>query len=190
MTASYPPDAAGDYRTDCRASLGRLYRDHQPWLHGLLRRRLGCADTAADLAQDAFLRLLRTPRRFDSAEGARAYLSHMARGLCVDHWRRLDIERAWREALAASAEARLPSAEHQAIVIETLCEIDAMLERLPERVATAFLASQLQGKPYRQIAEELGVSERMVKRYMAQAMFQCALIEAGFEAGIGAGAGA
>lgn len=108
----------------------------------------------------------------------------MAKGLCVDHWRRLDIERAWQETLATRADAGLPSVEHQQIVIETLCEIDRMLSRLPEKVATAFLGSQLQGKPYRQIAEELGVSERMVKKYMAQAMLQCALIEAGFEASL------
>lgn len=176
------PPQVTTYHTGCPVSLGRLYRCHQPWLWRLLQGRLGCNETAADLAQDAFLRLLKTPRRFDGDEGARAYLSRMAKGLCVDHWRRLDIERAWRETLAHLPEPSLPSAEHQQIVIETLCEIDRMLERLPEKVATAFLASQLQGKPYRQIAEELGVSERMVKKYMAQAMLQCALIEAGFEA--------
>lgn len=172
------------YHTGCRNSLGQLYHHHQPWLQQLLSQRLGCSESAADLAQDAFVRLLKTPRHLDSFEGARAYLSRMAKGLCVDHWRRQDIERAWQQALAASAETNLPSAEHQQIVIETLCEIDRMLARLPEKVVTAFLASQLQGKPYRQIAEELGVSERMVKKYMAQAMLQCALIEAGFEAGL------
>ncbi|MGP9766992.1 sigma-70 family RNA polymerase sigma factor [Halomonas sp. AOP13-D3-9] len=172
------------YHTGCRDSLGQLYHHHQPWLQQLLSRRLGCGESAADLAQDAFVRLLQTPRHLDSFDGARAYLSRMAKGLCVDHWRRLDIEKAWQEALAARAEATLPSVEHQQIVIETLCEIDRMLAQLPDKVATAFLASQLQGKPYRQIAEELGVSERMVKKYMAQAMLQCALIEAGFEASL------
>ncbi|WP_404344957.1 sigma-70 family RNA polymerase sigma factor [Vreelandella venusta] len=181
MTATRLSESAV-YDTGCRDSLGLLYHHHQPWLQQLLSRRLGCGESASDLAQDAFVRLLQTPRHLDSFEGARAYLSRMAKGLCVDHWRRQDIERAWQEAMAASGEAHLPSAEHQQIVIETLCEIDRMLAQLPEKVATAFLASQLQGKPYRQIADELGVSERMVKKYMAQAMLQCALIEAGFEA--------
>ena len=172
------------YDTSCRDSLGQLYHHHQPWLQQLLSRRLGCGESASDLAQDAFVRLLQSPRHLDSFDGARAYLSRMAKGLCVDYWRRQDIERAWQEALAARAEVHLPSAEHQQIVIETLCEIDRMLARLPEKVANAFLASQLQGKPYRQIAKELSVSERMVKKYMAQAMLQCALIESGFEASL------
>lgn len=36
----------------------QLYLDHHGWLHGWLRRRLDCTDTAADLAHDTFLRLL------------------------------------------------------------------------------------------------------------------------------------
>ncbi|GGW32346.1 sigma-70 family RNA polymerase sigma factor [Vreelandella hamiltonii] len=180
------PPAVGHsaYHTGCRESLGQLYHHHQPWLQQLLRQRLGCGESAADLAQDAFVRLLKTPRHFDSFDGTRAYLSRMAKGMCVDHWRRQDIERAWRETLAVRAEVNMPSVEHHQIVIETLCEIDRMLAQLPEKVVSAFLASQLHGKPYRQIAEELGVSERMVKKYMAQAMLQCALIEAGFEASL------
>ena len=39
--------------------------------------------------------------------------------------------------------------------------------------------AQVDGMPYRAIAAQLSVSERMVKKYIAQAMLQCALIEAG-----------
>ena len=42
--------------------------------------------------------------------------------------------------------------------------------------------AQVDGMPYREIAVELGVSERMIKKYMAQAMLECALIEAGLKA--------
>ncbi|SDF57071.1 MULTISPECIES: RNA polymerase sigma factor [unclassified Duganella] len=78
-----------------------LYSHHHGWLYGLLQRRLGNHGDAADLAHDAFIRLLLKPRSFDSAEGARAYLSTVARGLCVDLWRRRQVEQAWFDALAA-----------------------------------------------------------------------------------------
>ncbi|WP_350649943.1 sigma factor, partial [Pseudomonas sp. HY13-MNA-CIBAN-0226] len=35
-----------------------LYNDHHHWLTGWLRRKLGCPDNAADLAQDTFIRVL------------------------------------------------------------------------------------------------------------------------------------
>ncbi|WP_033388268.1 sigma factor, partial [Pseudomonas psychrophila] len=35
-----------------------LYLDHHSWLTGWLRSKLGCPQSAADLAQDTFMRLL------------------------------------------------------------------------------------------------------------------------------------
>ena len=54
--------------------------------------------------------------------------------------------------------------------------MDALLDRLPEKVRTAFLLSQLEGLTYAAIAEHLVVSERTVKRYMARALEECILL--------------
>ncbi|VFR36487.1 RNA polymerase sigma-70 factor, ECF subfamily [plant metagenome] len=159
-----------------------LYQAHYGWLRAWLMRRLGSASDAADLAQDAFVRLLVAPRGFDSPQGARAYLRTMGNGLCIDLWRRREVERAWRDTL--SAQAVSPSPEHQAIVIETLLEVGAMLRRLPAKVADAFVMAQVEGLKYRDIAVRLGVSERMVKKYMAQALVHCALLEADFQSAV------
>lgn len=61
-------------------SIETLYCDHHGWLFRWLRGRLGNAADAADLAQEAFLRLLGKPCQFDSSESARAYLRAMAKG--------------------------------------------------------------------------------------------------------------
>ncbi len=158
--------------------LQTLYTEHHGWLTRLLHRRLGCSADAADLAQDAFVRLLHKPRRFDSHEGARAYLSTVARGLCVDLWRRRELERAWLETLAAQPEALEPSAETRALLFEALLEVDTMLRKLPEKVASAFVMGIVCGMTDREIAERLGVSDRMVRKYTAQAMLHCMLLEA------------
>ncbi len=80
-----------------RQHVETLYTDHHGWLQGWLRRRLGDACNAADLAQDTFVRLIVRPRslHFDSGSQARAYLSTIARGLVIDHWRRRELEQAW-----------------------------------------------------------------------------------------------
>jgi len=151
----------------------RLYVDHQGWLNGWLRRQLGCSQRAADLAQDTFVRVLSKAQELDSIREPRAYLHIIARGLLINHWRRRQIEQAYLEAIALQPEAVAPSPESQALVVETLMQVDAMLARLPEKVRRAFLLSQLHGMTYAAIAIELGVSERMVKKYMAQAMLHC-----------------
>jgi len=84
----------------------------------------------------------------------------------------------WLQTLAERPEARQPSPEQRAIIVETLYEVDTMLARLPKKVSEAFLLAHLHGLPYKQIAVQLGVCERMVKKYMAQALLHCAILEA------------
>ncbi|MCP6237237.1 RNA polymerase subunit sigma, partial [Klebsiella pneumoniae] len=84
--------------------------DHHGWLSNWLRRRLGCPQNAADLAQDTFLRLL-TAREQPVILEPRAFLTTIARRVLANHFRRQEIERAYLEALAAQPEALVPSEE-------------------------------------------------------------------------------
>ena len=159
-----------------------LYSNHHGWLHGWLRKKLGCAFQAEDLAHDTFLRLIVRPRQLDAAYDPRAYLTKIAQGLVIDFWRRQEIERAWLATLAAHPESLAPSAEHQAIIIETLMEVDRVLTQLPDKPRRALLLAHLHDMTYAEIASELEVSERMVKKYMAQAMLHCLVNGAAFKA--------
>ncbi|TCK07471.1 sigma-70 family RNA polymerase sigma factor [Marinobacterium mangrovicola] len=158
------------------SDIHNLYTHHSGWLHSWLRKRLGCSETAADLAQDTYLRVLQRDRCGIRVREPRAYLAKIAKGLMINHWRRLDIERAYLDALSVQPDAVSPSAEEHHLVIEALLEIDALLRRLPEKPRRAFLMSRLDGHTYAQIGEALGVSERMVKKYMAQAMYHLLVI--------------
>lgn len=149
-----------------------LYAEHHGWLQGWLRRQLGDAFQAADLAHDVFVRVLRRPTSTPAHE-PRAYLSTIARGLLIDHWRRRELERAWRETLANTPEALAPSPESQLLVLETLIKIDEMLDTLKPRVRQAFLWAQLDGMTCRQIAQDLGVSLATAERYVATGLRHC-----------------
>ncbi|MBH1487040.1 sigma-70 family RNA polymerase sigma factor [Stenotrophomonas maltophilia] len=154
-------------------ALAGFYREHHGWLLGWLRRRTHNADSAADLTQDTFLRLL--SRRVDPSELRlpRAYLSTIAHALLVNHWQRADLERAYLAALAAQPEPAHPSAEERTQALQLLHAVADMLSGLAERLRRAFLLARLSGLGYAEIGAQLGVSERMVKKYMAQAMLHC-----------------
>jgi len=157
---------------------GSLYSSHHGWLHNWLWRKLGCRDGAADIAHDTFVRVL-DAGTLDALREPRAYLSTIANGLLVNHWRRLTLERAYLDALAQQEESLASSPEERALVIEALVQVDAMLDKLSPKAREAFLLSQFDGLTYSAIAAQLQVSERMVKKYMAQAMLQCLLIANG-----------
>lgn len=152
--------------------VGSLYVEHHSWLQSLLRKQLGCAVDAADLAQDTFERLLHR-REPGTWREPRAFLTTIARGLVVDLYRRRDLERALIEAMAVRPDAWAMSPEDRGVLLETLQAIDDMLDGLARPVREAFLLSQLDGLTYREIAQSLGVSERTIASYMATAMSRC-----------------
>ena len=169
-----------------KAVIGSLYQEHHTWLYRLLNRKLNNSADAADLAQDAFVNLLKKPKNFTdnfadnsgansgNKSGARNYLSRIASGLCVDFWRRQQVERAYLEALALRPEFVAISPEQQHCLLETLFEIDKLLSQLPDKVASVFILAQLDGLSYQQIATKQGISLRSVNNYMAIALVKLA----------------
>jgi RNA polymerase sigma factor (sigma-70 family) len=149
-----------------------LYCDHHGWLQGWLRKKLGNSCDAADLAQDTFARLL-TARNPEVIAQPRAYLTSVAKNILVNWYQRQALERAYLEALAVMPEPEAPSPEQRLVILQTLHEIDAMLDSLKPLARRAFLLSQIEGMKYEDIARELGVALVTVKRYMQQGFRGC-----------------
>ena len=154
------------------STVDSLYRAHNVWLTTWLRRRLGCPHSAADLAQDTFIKVLLardTPQIIEP----RAFLTTIAKRVLCNHFRRQDLERAYHQALAELPEAVAPSEEDRAIIFETLVELDQRLDGLPALVKRAFLLSQVDGLSHGAIATELGISIATVKRHLHKAALRC-----------------
>lgn len=149
--------------------LTQLYREHHSWLLGWLDKRVQCRLQAEDHAHDTFMRVIASNGVHDIRE-PRAYLITIAKGLLINHWRKSAIEQAYLERIAAYPEALTPSPEENAIILATLQEIDELLNQLPFKVRKAFLMAQLDGLTYVEIGKQLGVTDRMVKKYMSRAM--------------------
>jgi RNA polymerase sigma-70 factor (ECF subfamily) len=154
--------------------LHALYRDHNGWLQGWLRRRLGDRERAADIAHDTFLRLL-VGSVAQPLREPRSFLATVAKRVMVDHLRRRSLEESYLEALAHQPELQECSPEERLLMLETLLQLDAMLDGLGHKARQAFLLAQLDGLGYAEIAERLGVSVSSVTKYMARATEQCLL---------------
>ena len=160
--------SAGDASQD----LQTIYGHHHGWLQGWLRRRLGNAFDAADLAQDTFVRILVSGRMPDAAQ-SRAHLTQIAKGLVIDLHRRRVLEAAYLEALAHLPQTLAPSPEERALALEALLLLDAALAALPAKVRETFMLSQLDGLTYSQIAQQLGLSVGAIRKYMLRAALAC-----------------
>ncbi len=159
-------------------SVHRLYGEHHGWLHHWLQRKLGNTWDAADLAHDTFVRLM-SGKRASANWGAepRAFLTHIAKGLVIDHWRRQQVERAYLETLAHLPPAVQPCEETRLMVLQALYRVEAMLRGLPSRTREIFLLAQLDGLSYAAIAQRQRVSLPTVKRHMHAAYAACLALD-------------
>ena len=158
-------------------SIETLYIENHAWLRSWLAYRLrswgrGVAD---DLAHDTFLRVLasRQGTRVEPILQPRAFLTRIANCVLVSWRRRQSLEQAWLEALLLLPEPEQPSPELHSVILETLHEIDEVLDRLRPRVRQAFLLATLDGMKQKDIAVALNIALPTVKKYIHEAYVAC-----------------
>lgn len=156
----------------CGSSLiAALYEAEGPRLRRRLLRRGLSAETAADLAQETFLRLLRAP--LEEIRDPAAYLRRMADNVFMDHCR---AEKRARTAVVPGAppDERIPdprlSAEAALIEGEAGAALDRALAELPPRCREVLRMHKFEGLSYVEISERLGISRNTVMVHMVKGL--------------------
>ncbi|NDW07588.1 RNA polymerase sigma factor [Jiella pacifica] len=136
-----------------------LFRRHAREIDRFLRRRGHSAETAADLTQDTFVRIITAAPR-GKAHNPRAYLHQIARNLSVDLYRReRHVERAdlTDEEFQRVADAA-PGPETIVYDRQRLAIVERALQELPEPTRRAFELHRLGERTMSEVAGELGLS--------------------------------
>lgn len=153
-----------------------LYTEHHGWLFGWLRKKLGCPQNAADLSHDTFVRILASRDALGEMREPRAFLTTTARHLIIDRARRRQLEDAYLRELALTIEMMeqcQQSPEQILVTLEALEQIAFVLDGLALNAQQAFLLYFLEGLRQSEIASRLGVSERMVRKHLMNALMHC-----------------
>jgi RNA polymerase sigma-70 factor (ECF subfamily) len=149
-------------------------------LERFLTRKLDNPADAAEVAQEAFLRIyrLREPEKLDNA---RAFLFQVASNLAVDHLRRRSLHYRFLKSEKGHSSEGEPSASNASAASpeqiisarEKLALIYRAIDGLPIRCRQAFMLHRNSGLSYSQIARELDVSVSSVEKYILQALKEC-----------------
>lgn len=150
-----------------------VYREQHVWLESWLTRKLSCRHQAADIAHDTFVRLLQLGGQLSALQEPRAWLTTTARHLLIDLRRRQTLEQAWLAELAHDDNSNQLTPERQLAALQMLEGLLQLLEGVPAKAAEAFVRHYLDGEPQAAIAASLGVSERMVRKYLVQVLMHC-----------------
>jgi RNA polymerase sigma factor (sigma-70 family) len=133
-----------------------------------IRRRIADAAEAEDILQDAFFELVAASRLTQPIEQAGAWLTRVVRNRLIDRFRRQSSQAAalGRRAVAAPEEAALedllPAADGDphtaALRAHLLQQLDAALAELPPAQREVFIAHELDGASFRELAARTGTS--------------------------------
>jgi RNA polymerase sigma factor (sigma-70 family) len=154
------------------SAIKQLFDDHNRTLISFLRLRLRSDADARDVAQEAYVRMLELDNL--SAIGfLRAYLFRVAANIATDRMRHNAVREtlASSELLEATADERSP--ERIAIAAEDLSVVKRVVHGLPEKCRNAFVWHVLAGQSTSDIAKRLGLTDRMIRLYIAHALSLC-----------------
>ena len=151
----------------------------RPRLRGFIRKWVRDDADVEDILQEVFFELFESYRLAQQAEQVGAWLFRVARNRITDRFRKqrtealytappADVDEEARfdlEAVLPSAEAGPEAAYLRSWMVE---EIDAALAELPPEQQDVFIAHELEGKSFKKLAAETGVSVNTLlsrKRY-------------------------
>ncbi len=154
--------------------LHSLFRKHSKEIIRSLRRRGVAAETAADITQDAFVRLMSTQTSVEAIANPRAFLFQVSRNLSIDLERRqrvLPFVSNPDEVLGLVVDES-PTPEQVLLSRQELAIVQAALDALPDGPREAFLARLVDGKTFDEIGRTLSISPQTASSYVLKVMMQ------------------
>ncbi len=134
-------------------------------LRRFIQRRVADAGDAEDLLQEVFYEFVEAVRLLTPIEQVGAWLFRVARNRIIDRFRKREPEELRDvsiddQTFALDELLPSPDAGPEALFARgvLLDEIDAALEELPEEQRDVFVAHELEGRSFKELAAETGVS--------------------------------
>jgi RNA polymerase sigma factor (sigma-70 family) len=149
--------------------ISEIFAEEGARLRNFIRRRVPNEADAEDLLQDVFYEVTLASRLAEPVERWSAWMFRVARNRIIDLFRKKKMERLGSEPVAVSDEGEellledvLPSPEAgpaaeyaRSLLLE---EIEEALDELPEEQRDVFVAHELEGYSFKEIAARTGVS--------------------------------
>jgi RNA polymerase sigma factor (sigma-70 family) len=158
--------------------ISEVVKREQSRLRNFIRRRVPDPRDVEDILQDVFYELVEANRLLMPIEHVTGWLFRVARNRITDLWRRKKPE-SFSDSAVANEEDELlqledllpsPDAGPEALVARSVLleELELAVDELPEEQREVFVAHEFEGRSFKELAAEAGVSVNTLlsrKRY-------------------------
>lgn len=154
--------------------VSRMYREYCNELRRFLFSRLRCSEDAADVVQDAFVRVLMLGDDYE-IQHPRGLLYRTALNLTVDRLRSRSAQPDCTAdfALAEDLAAEDPDPESVLDMQQRLQILQEAIAELPPKCRTVFMMHKFENLSYTEISASLGISRNMVEKHIIKALAYC-----------------
>ena len=152
--------------------ISRLFSEHNESLIQFLATRLRSVQEAKEVAQEAYVRLL-SLEDSGAVSFLRAFLFKTAANLAVDRIRSRNRQQQAQDAGLCDESREAPTPDREAASAQEVEIVRRLIGELPPKCRHAFLLHRVHGAEFSEIAQEMGLSERMVRHYVLRAVLYC-----------------
>lgn len=149
-----------------------LYERYWPQLLSFARRLLRDEEDAKDVIQETFIKLHTKLGSIEVEQSVRSYLYRSVRNAIIDRAKHDKIKGNYIEGIRQYMEAGYEHADAQLQLKELSALIESEIEKLPPKMRAIFELSRKQYMSHKEIAEEVGIDEKTVKKQLSNAIIR------------------
>lgn len=159
-------------RNGDEVSFEAMFRHWYPRLCGFAGRFLPDRDAAEEVVQDMFCSLWEKRVDFKPTSSLNAYLFSAVRNRCLNQLQHQKVRQDKQEAIGTRLEEQGRGLHPDELLEgrELKLRIEEAVAELPERCKEVFQLSRYEGKKYKEIATEMGISPRTVEVQIGKAL--------------------
>lgn len=157
-------------KVDLQIHFDKIYVAYFPRMYRFAREYVLLDEDAENIVQDVFLLLWEKKDVLDIQVSILSYLFSLVKNRCLDHLRHQVIAEDFKQEFSAKLAALEQMSDSLGAEEELEEAVRIAVDKLPDRCKEIFIKSRVEGKKYREIADELELSVNTVENQMSIAL--------------------
>ncbi len=154
----------GDY-----AAFNALYDRYKIRLIGSIFKLVKSEEMTKDILQDLFLKVWEMRESLNPEKSFRSYLFRICENLVYDRYRKLARDKKMQQHFTQFSQTWYKHVEETVVSKEVSTQIYEALESLPPQCKKVFILFKMEGKSYKEISKQLGISTSTVNNHLYKA---------------------
>ncbi len=169
------------FKKGIEPSFEYFFKQHYNSIVGFAIQFIGDKDKANSIAQEAFIKLWLNRKKVIKLSGIKSFLYTSAKSECLNLLRHNNVVQRYASRQLQLRENTLneeilESLKFDSLTLQELEKlIDQEIQNLPERCRLVFIKKRFEDKKNKEIADEMGISEKAVEANMTRAVKQLKL---------------